>query len=221
MFKRVLFAISLFASPVISCFADEKAVTIIEEDQAVKQQLMVRIANLSAFSADFTQQVFDADGNSIQQDNGSLAVSKPNLLRWQINQPNESLIVSDGKALWLYDPFIEQVSIYAIDGALSNTPILLLADPEQKTWQNYTVELINKNHYLIKSKDSNSQVKSLELTFTNSNKNSSLILSEFVIIDATGQLSRVRLKQVKKLTNKQNEIFTFSLPQGVDVDDQR
>ncbi|PCI61716.1 MAG: outer membrane lipoprotein carrier protein LolA [Gammaproteobacteria bacterium] len=237
MFKKNLLFISLFSVLNFSAFADEVNPKVAVERQVavnqlvtvkspqklalVKQALMQKVAQLSAFSASFTQKVVDADGNSIQENSGNLAVAKPNLLHWQVNEPNESLIISDGKALWLYDPFIEQVSVYATDGAITNTPILLLANPDKSIWQNYDVKLLKKNHYLILSKDENSQVKSLELVFNESDENSHSSLNEFVILDATGQLSRVFLSQVKTLNADNSQLFTFIPPNGVEVDDQR
>lgn len=202
----------------------EQSITLQESQQetqhVVKQALRAKIAELTDFSANFSQTVFDADGNELQKNSGNLAVSKPNLLHWQVTEPNESLIVSDGKALWFYDPFIEQVSVYSVNGAMTNTPILLLANPEPLIWQSYNVELISKNRYLIKSIDTNSQVKSLELAFIN--KKNIIELSELVILDATGQLSRVKLTDFNVLAkdNKQR-LFRFELPQDVEVDDQR
>jgi len=238
MFKKSLLFIALFHAANFAVLANEQKAELKKASETVhssmpalanistaKQTLMAKIANLSAFSADFTQKVVDADGNPLQENSGNLAVDKPNLLHWQVTAPNESLIVSDGKALWLYDPFIEQVSVYATDGAMSNTPILLLANPDKSIWQNYTVKLLNNEHYLITAKDDNSQVKSLELQFDkqnqNQNPNELTTLNEFVILDATGQLSRVQLTNVKPLTKKHKSLFTFTSPEGVEIDDQR
>jgi len=199
---------------------NEKSIIQQTAQNVVKQALQTKIAKLNDFSANFSQTVFDADGHELQKSSGNLAVSKPNLLHWQVTEPNESLIVSDGKALWLYDPFIEQVSVYSVNGAMTNTPILLLANPEPSIWQSYNVELISENRYLIKSIDTNSQVKSLELAFVN--KKDTVALTEFVILDATGQLSRVKLTNFRALAaDKKQNLFHFDLPQDVEIDDQR
>lgn len=227
MFKKSLLFITLFNLTCVSVLASEakhKLQPLVsansqQKSSAAKQELMKKVAQLSAFSAEFTQKIVDADGNNIQDNYGSLAVAKPNLLHWQINEPNESLIVSDGKALWLFDPFIEQVSVYATDGAMANTPILLLANPDKSIWQDYDVKRLNKNDYLINAKNENSQVKSLELVFA-SNDNQPVILAEFIILDATGQLSRVSLTNVKEL-HEYKKLFTFTPPAGVEIDDQR
>ena len=229
MFKKTLLFLSLLSAINVSALASEAknevqplaSINSPQQFSEAKQALMQKIAQLSAFSADFTQSIVDADGNNIQENSGNLAVAKPNLLHWQVTAPNESLIVSDGKALWLFDPFIEQVSVYSTSGAITNTPILLLANPDKRIWQNYDVKAVNKNHYVITSKDENSQVKSLELLFNTTDKNNHVSLVEFVILDATGQLSRVQLSKTKLLETDITTLFTFTPPSGVEIDDQR
>jgi outer membrane lipoprotein carrier protein len=180
-----------------------------------KKALMKKLANLIAFKANFEQQIFNEEGQLLQTNQGNLAVSKPNLLYWHIKTPDESLIVSDGKTLWFYDPFIEQVSLYAIDKAINNTPVLLLVSPEPNIWQNYHVKQLSENHFSIMSKDENSQVKSLTLVFTENR------LTNFEILDATGQISRITLTHTKELTADDKHLFQFTPAQGVEIDDQR
>ena len=121
--------------------AENKAVDNSEsEANTIKRSLMHKLATLEFFSANFNQQVLDADGNELQNALGTLVVQKPNLVHWKTAEPDESLIVSDGLTLWFFDPFVEQVSAYLLEKALMNTPILLLtqkSDPERlKTHRN-------------------------------------------------------------------------------------
>ena len=198
--------------------ADSNNKVIVSTEQKLptaKKNLMHKLANLSPFKANFSQTVFAEEGELLQQNRGTLAVSKPDLLYWHVTEPDESLIVSDGNTLWFYDPFIEQVTLYAIDNAISNTPILLLVSPDPTIWQDYQVEQLDQNRFVINSKDENSQVKSLELVF----KKNKLI--KFVIIDATGQISRIKLSDNKLLSNDDKSLFRYTAPEGVEIDDQR
>jgi outer membrane lipoprotein carrier protein len=188
-----------------------------------KNELMAKLATIKYFSADFSQQILDADGNELQNASGSLAVKKPNLVYWNTADPDESLIVSDGKTLWFFDPFVEQVSAYLLEKALVNTPILLLTSNDPELWQHYSVSAINENNYLIHAKDNNSQVKTLELRFTaNPDENSaSNELDSFTILDATGQLSIFKLSKLDQKIAPKNSLFQFNIPEGVQLDDQR
>jgi outer membrane lipoprotein carrier protein len=163
-----------------------------------KNILMKKLTTIKYFSADFTQQVLDADGNVLQNASGTLAVKKPNLVHWNTAEPDESLIVSDGSTLWYFNPFVEQVSAFRLDKALMNTPILLLTSSDPELWQHYSVSTMNENNFLIHANDNNSQVKTLELRF----KKSTNELDSFTILDATGQLN-------------------FTIPEGIELDDQR
>jgi len=183
----------------------------------VKASLMNKLASLEYFSAEFNQQVLDADGNELQNAVGTIAVKKPNLVHWNTAEPNESVIVSDGGTLWFYDPFVEQVSAYLLEEALVNTPILLLTSTDVELWQHYSVSSIDENNYLIHANDNNAQVKTLELNF----KETSHELKSFTILDATGQLSTFRLSNFDDKHSPEISLFTFNIPEGVQLDDQR
>jgi outer membrane lipoprotein carrier protein len=187
------------------------------EANTIKRSLMNKLATLEFFSANFNQQVLDADGNELQNALGTLVVQKPNLVHWKTAEPDESLIVSDGLTLWFFDPFVEQVSAYLLEKALMNTPILLLTSSDPSMWQHYSVSSMNENNYLIHANDNNAQVKTLELRF----EEGSNVLDSFTILDATGQLSIFKLSQFDVEKSPENSQFIFEIPEGVELDDQR
>jgi outer membrane lipoprotein carrier protein len=178
---------------------------------------MDKLGTIKFFSADFTQEVLDADGNVLKNASGTLAVKKPNLVHWNTAEPDESLIVSDGQTLWFLDPFVEQVSAFLIDKALMNTPILLLTSSDPELWQHYSVSSMNENNFLIHASDTNSQVKTLELRF----KDNINELDSFTILDATGQLSTFKLSKLEQNISPDSALFNFIIPEGIELDDQR
>ncbi len=192
-------------------------VSVMNKANDHKSELMAKLAKIDFFSADFTQRIFDEAGNELQQGSGSLSVSKPNLVHWQTLMPDESLIVSDGENLWFYDPFVEQVSVYTLESAIANTPILLITSNNEQLWQDYTVSQLTNNRYLVTANNENSRVKSLELSFTGNAQK--VELSAFNILDATGQLSVISLED--KNTKPESSLFQFTVPEGVYLDDQR
>jgi outer membrane lipoprotein-sorting protein len=60
-------------------------------------------------------------------------------------------------------------------------------------------------------------VKTLELRF----KKNSNMLNSFTILDATGQLSLFKLSQFDQVAVPESALFTFKIPEGVELDDQR
>ncbi|MFT5756913.1 MAG: outer membrane lipoprotein carrier protein [Alteromonadaceae bacterium] len=180
-----------------------------------KKQLIEKLKKINFFSAGFEQKTLDEKGNVLQEGSGELAVSKPNLVHWNTKTPDESLIVSDGSTLWVYDPFIEQAIAYKLVNAIANTPILLLTSDDQALWAHYRVSQIDQATYLIHADDVNSQIKTLELHFVKDK------LSGFTFLDATGQLSIISLKEVDFTTAPALDLFQFVLPEGTHLDDQR
>jgi outer membrane lipoprotein carrier protein len=47
---------------------------------------------------------------------GSVVVAKPSRMRWSYESPEPSLVVSDGKTLWIYDPGFKEVQRAPVDG---------------------------------------------------------------------------------------------------------
>lgn len=72
--------------------------------------LKSRLDKVSSFHASFTQKVTDGSGAAVQEGQGDLWVKRPNLFNWHMTQPDESILVSDGKTLWFYNPFVEQAT---------------------------------------------------------------------------------------------------------------
>jgi outer membrane lipoprotein carrier protein len=68
-----------------------------------------QLSSVNVFSATFAQTVYDSKGKELQRA-GGLLVQRPNRFNWHTTSPDESLIVADGKDVWVYDPFVEQVT---------------------------------------------------------------------------------------------------------------
>jgi len=193
------------------------------EKSASKSKLLNLLNSFKTLTANFNQSVKDEDNTLLQQGNGSFSLSKPNLLHWSTLAPDESTIVSDGESLWLYDPFIEQATVYSLENSINNTPILLLMNQDEKVWSQYTIEEIAKesnntttiDKFNITSKDSESQVQSLSLIFDGQ------VLSSFTINDITGQKSEFLLTDIETDKSLSPSLFLFEVPDGSVIDDQR
>ena len=210
-------------------------VTVVES----KTLLRAKLADLKFFSANFTQKVISETGELLEESSGKLALSKPNLANWHTLEPDELAIVSDGSDVWFYNPWIEQVSVYSLSAAIAKTPILLLISKDESLWQQYTVvqessaldtqkpsNIEQQNErFVISSIDPNSQIKNLTLVFSakeqKDGKQRSSQLSQFSFLDATGQVSHIKLSSFDDQTVPDESLFKFTLPAEVQIDDQR
>lgn len=183
-----------------------------------REALLERLNSLTTLSADFSQQVTDINGELVQQLHGNMALARPNLLHWQTDAPDETLMIADGKSLWYYNPFVEQVTIYNQANAVSQSPLLLLLDGESDAWQDYDVKA-EANSFALQPKPDAESSQSLQLVFAEQGPAASL--TRIILDDGQGQISTIDLENVKLNQSLSETLFQFELPPGVDVDDQR
>ncbi|SFM89814.1 outer membrane lipoprotein carrier protein [Izhakiella capsodis] len=178
------------------------------------QDLQQRLNKISSFHASFTQKVTDASGAPLQSGQGELWVKRPDLFNWHMSAPDESTLISDGKTLWFYNPFVEQVSATWLKDATSNTPFMLIARNQSADWAQYNVKQQGDNFVLTPKKD-NGNLKEFTINVTPSGT-----INQFSTIEQDGQRSSYTLKSQENGAISPSK-FTFNPPKGVTVDDQR
>ncbi|WP_026972552.1 outer membrane lipoprotein chaperone LolA [Aliagarivorans marinus] len=180
----------------------------------VTAELKQALGRFDAFSANFEQRVIDIDGNLVHQAEGELLLAKPAKLRWQQTFPEDDLIVSDGATLWYYSPFIEQVSIMDATSAVEHSPIVLLSDQRDSTWQQYAIEREGEGYLLTSKEDA------LQARFWVKLDGQEQV-ERFDIIEQNGQRSEFVLSGLNTSPDYQISDFQFVIPDGTAVDDQR
>ncbi|MDF2177614.1 outer membrane lipoprotein chaperone LolA [Aliiglaciecola sp. CAU 1673] len=182
--------------------------------QEAAPELKARLKSLSSFDAVFSQTVTDGNGEQLQNATGRIRLKQPNQLHWQVDAPNETLLIADGNAVWHVDPFVEQVIAIDQQQAIDNNPLILLAEPDSKHWQDFKVAKKGEQ-YTITSTQDDSQIVSLTLHF----KGQTLVGLD--MLDRQSQNSKLLFKEIKQNQPLSADLFRFSLPQGYELDDQR
>ncbi|WP_028862975.1 outer membrane lipoprotein chaperone LolA [Psychromonas aquimarina] len=179
------------------------------------QLLKEKLAKFSVVNALFSQKIISPEGKLLNESKGQLTISRPGKFRWQVQTPEEELIVSDGKTMWYYTPFVEQVSIINLSDAIEGTPFVLLSGANKQQWADYSVKK-DKNQFTVKDNKQQEQETTFVFEFNDADN-----VSKFVVIEAQGQRSEFELTQ--KPLNKKLETgyFKFTIPDGVEIDDQR
>ncbi|ATG73265.1 outer membrane lipoprotein carrier protein LolA [Zobellella denitrificans] len=180
-----------------------------------RAELQQKLATFERFSADFSQQVFDERGEPMQSAEGSMLLSRPDRFRWHTASPDESLIVSNGTDVWIYDPFVEQVSIVPLEQAVQNTPFLLISGGDGRRWQRYEVAR-NGADYVVTSKDPGELIHQFSLRFDGANR-----IERFTVLESGGQRSEFSLRNINTAPATAADSFQFTAPAGVMIDDQR
>ncbi|HDR1345691.1 TPA: outer membrane lipoprotein chaperone LolA [Pasteurella multocida] len=177
-------------------------------------ELQQRLSKVNVLSADYAQTVSLSDGKNVQQGSGTLKIKRPNLFRMDNKTPQENQIISDGKTLWFYDPFVEQVTANWVKDAVNNTPFVLLTSDDSSHWVQYNVEQ-KADTFTLKPKAKQSNIKQFDIRI-----DSEGVLRNFSTIEKDGQTN---LYILRNITNQPlaDGVFKFSVPKGVELDDQR
>lgn len=176
-----------------------------------------KLTNIDSLHAKFVQQVTDVNSKPIQSGEGVFALSYPNKFYWHLTQPDESLIVADGSSLWIYNPFAEEVTVMDVSQAVEASPIALLVHRDQQTWSQYSVTANSAQAgcFDIQPKSVSGNVVSVSVCFKEDQ------LSAFNLTDEQGNLSQFTLSEQRDVNEDEQSIFSFAIPENVDIDDQR
>ncbi len=181
---------------------------------AASLELQNKLNVFDGYQANFKQVVTDIEANIIHQADGKLVFKQPGRFIWEVTAPEEELLISNGQYVWWYNPFVEQVSIFDVQQAVTQTPFALLVSKDPSIWKQFSISKEN-NIYVITPVDlSQAQVIKLTLTIIDND------LEKIVITSRSQQVSEYTLSDQSKF-KPQEDMFEFEMPAGIDVDDQR
>lgn len=177
-------------------------------------ELQMRLAKVDVLSAEFVQTVTSGSGKNVQQGSGKLQIKRPNLFRMETKTPQETQIISDGKTLWFYDPFVQQVTAQWVKDAVNNTPFVLLTSNDKSHWDQYSVTQ-QADIFVLKPTLSTSNIKQFDIRV-----DANGILRNFSTTEKDGQTNLYVLRNITNQTLS-DSLFQFKPEKGIEVDDQR
>ncbi len=89
--------------------------------------VVARLDGITTFAARFSETVSDPALKTHRHHRGRVWIERPNRFRWVYKTPHAETIVSNGRALWVYDIALEQVTVRPLSRGLGSTPAMLLA----------------------------------------------------------------------------------------------
>ena len=164
--------------------------------------------------ADFAQIVISRGGRKPQQSAGTVAISRPGKLRWDIQKPYPQLVVGDGEKIWIYDSELKQVTVRPAGQALGGSPAALLAGKNELE-KNFALaeagELDGMDWVEAVPKAGDSGFEKIRLGFAGND------LAAMVLVDSFGQTTQIRFSKLERNPELPASTFKFSPPPGVDV----
>ncbi|GJM15742.1 MAG: outer-membrane lipoprotein carrier protein [Thermodesulfobacteriota bacterium] len=175
---------------------------------------------INNFQALFTQESEVKALNKTQLAQGEVWFKKPGKMRWNYNSPNKDQIVSDGKTLWFYDEEEEQVietPLAQVSETQSTTTLLSglgnikelfnasFAESEDISPNgSYLVDLVPKG-----DEEYNKVTISVNKT--------DMMVNTLYLYDPFGNLTTVKLADIKVDGGVSDSLFNFKTPDGAEV----
>ena len=162
----------------------------------------------------FRQDVFDPQGRKKDTSSGRVAMSAPNLFRWEYKQPYAQLIIADGKTVWVFDPDLKQVSRRPQGVEEASSPLAILLDPARLD-RDFIVkdggDADGLDRLAIKPRSAEAGFRSARIGFIRNQ----LLRMEYE--DALGQRTQIEFSGWKRNPAFAAGTFSFTPPAGVDV----
>lgn len=177
-------------------------------------------SDVKSLQANFTQRVTDESGMTLQVKSGVFSFSRPGRFRWNYDSQDVDIdlgeqIISDGKTITFYDPDLETAQLRSMSNAVEQVPTLMLVQSGDNLEQFFNVTDFGKTDGLtwvaLKPKDENAGYQELMVGFSGKN------LNTIVLTDGLGNETRLGLNNLKTNTELAKSLFSFSVPEGVDV----
>lgn len=182
---------------------------------AARDQLNQFTRGINMLDGQFSQQVFDPQGQLSESSTGRIALAKPRQFRWEYAQPFPQLIVADGARVWVFDPELEQVSVRPQSLEEQQSPLAALIDPGALERQFKITE--GGDHdgmswlVLLPRSGTDAQVTQAWLGFSNGE------LHRMELHDALDQRTVIAFSKWRRNPELPADTFRFTPPEGVDV----
>lgn len=149
---------------------------------------------------------------------GRIFVEYPGKMRWEYDQPEKQIMITDGRRLWIYRPTENQVMTGQApdivgDGRgasfLSDLKVLrkkfrISAAPVQET-ASYTL--------VLNPLQSSPELSSIELKI----RRSTFDILEITTLNTYGDITRIWFNDIHFVSSLESRLFSFTIPEGADV----
>ncbi|NQU63004.1 MAG: outer-membrane lipoprotein carrier protein LolA [SAR324 cluster bacterium] len=192
--------------------------------QTIDLSLLNRnLDKISALSGHFTQENFDLTQNRKSTASGRFFFLSPGLMQWIYEKPDPYSIIVGKERIWLYDPILENVTIYKTHNVNGIKIISLLFEPEKLQDQFKIIkprktlldlDLGDKLLFLAhKTKDSN--ISEIQMSF-----DATYQRKQIVIVDLNLNYRKFTLSMLDSQPHLSVADFEFSPPDGVEIIDK-
>ena len=182
------------------------------------QKVQAKYGKAPTLMASFSQVNESAVLRERKTSSGVISIKKPGKMRWETQEPDPNIFITDGKTMWFYTPPFDkgengQLVVRKAAEYQSRLAGALLAG-EFGTGKDLKVVEKSKNHFILTPKaGSAGDVLDSEL-FVDPDK---LLIEKVILKHKGGNLSEISLTKIVLGQAMEDEMFHFSPPPKTDV----
>jgi len=172
------------------------------------------VDTVAAARGTFSQSSISPDGQATQAQTGEFVFARPGRFRWDILQPHEQQVVSDGKTLYQYDPDLQQLTVRELDQSIGSSPAAILFGQGQLQEAFEVSELPPSDGMLwlrAVARQPDAGLSQVDIGMREGRPHRLLLLDGF------GQTTQVELLTLRAQPGFGAEVFTIDTPPGTDV----
>jgi outer membrane lipoprotein carrier protein len=183
-----------------------------EDALALARRIQARHQTIRDMKARFTQTYVSTLLGRQVVEHGTLAVKRPGRMRWEYQEPEKKLFVSDGKTSYFYVPSDKQVIVHEATGDRGVALQLLSGRSDLLAeFQVFAVPHEASRVHLVPRK-ADAEIKEAEVEADADGR-----IRRLEVLDLQGNRSEFRFDDVKEDVGLSDRLFQFEIPKGVEV----
>lgn len=159
-----------------------------------------------------------ASRDAASQSGGEVLLAKPGRMRWTYTEPEPSVVVSDGRVIWIHDVEGRQVTRASVSGGYLAGAALQFLLGEGKLQDSFNVTEASCSKGQVELDLTPRKPASYERIRATIDRSSGLV-SETSVHDLFGNRTTLRFSEVELNQSPPDSRFEFEAPEGVDVID--
>jgi len=191
------------------------------EEKNLLQLIQKQYQSILSFSGRFIQSSHRADTETgSKKAEGLVSYKRPGRMHWLYETPEEQLLVTNGKTMWLYDPLLENVTVQKLEKITEGTALsFLLGFGNLQTdfiHRGITKNLLNGQDGLIlelEPKKSTANLAFIQLSVNPETYN----LQTIALMDQQNNYRTIQLKNMKYNVEIQDSYFEFKVTNDMEI----
>ncbi len=192
--------------------------SVAAESDAGRDEVLNRlrsfVTDVTSFSANFNQTLYNADGDVVTANEGIAFLKRPGQLIWRYEGEGAQEIIADGKNIWMHDKELQQVTVSPLDERVNGTPMVVLmgtGDLEEQFEMTVLSHSDGIDWIKLVPRAAGADFESLFMGLTGT------ALAAMELRDSFGQATQIRFFDFKPNIEINDDDFQFIPPAGADV----